>query len=176
MGYTQPEPLRGKHALDEFDCGEQSLSTWLHRYARHAEAARSAKVYVTTDGSSVVGYYALAAGEITPAKGTARLLKGQPPGQSVPVVILARLAVDADHQGRGLGRSLLQNALLRCAHAAREVGVRALVVHAHDEATGFYEAFGFEPSPTDPTHLILLMKDVEKLLAEKGAKVSAGQG
>ena len=167
MGYPQPEPLRGKHDLGQFDCGEQSLNTWIHRYARHAEAAQSAKVYVTTDGSNVVGYYALAVGQVEPAKATARLLKGQPAGQAVPVVTLARLAVDSDHQGRGLGRSLLQNALLRCAHAAQAVGIRALVVHAHPEAVGFYETFGFEPSPTDPMHLVLLMKDLEKLIAEE---------
>jgi predicted N-acetyltransferase YhbS len=165
MTYTQPEPLRDKHALGAFDCGEQSLNTWLHRYARHAEAVQSARVYVTTDGSVVVGYYALAVGQVEPAKATTRLLKGQPAGQSVPVVILARLAVDAEHQGRGLGRSLLQDALLRCVGAAPAVGIRALVVHAHGEAAGFYEGFGFESSPTDPMHLVLLMKDVEKLIA-----------
>jgi predicted N-acetyltransferase YhbS len=167
MAYTQPEPLRGKHDLGGFDCGERSLDTWIHRYARHAEATQSAKVYVTTDGSTVIGYYALSVGQVEPNKGTARLLKGQPTGHSVPVVILARLAVDSRHQGRGLGRSLLQNALLRCVHAAQAVGIRAIAVHAHAEATGFYEGFGFEPSPTDPTHLILLMKDVERLIAEE---------
>jgi len=167
VAYTQPEPLRGKHDLGAFDCGEESLNTWLHRYSRHAEATQSAKVYVTTDGSCVVGYYALAVGQIEPAKGTARLIKGQPSGQSVPVVILARLAVDLEHQGHGLGRSLLQDALLRCLHAARAVGIRALVVHTHAEAKGFYEAFGFEPSPTDPMHLVLLMKDLERLIEEE---------
>jgi predicted N-acetyltransferase YhbS len=83
-------------------------------------------------------------------------------------VILARLAVDNVHQGRGLGRSLLQDALLRCAAAAREVGVRACVVHALPEARAFYEAFGFEPSPTDSLHLTLLMKDLQRFLAEEG--------
>jgi len=168
MAYTEPEPLRGKHDLGEFDCGEPSLTTWIHRYARHAEAVRSAKVYVTTDGSTVVGYYALAVGQVEPARATGRLLKGQPSGQPVPVVILARLAVDRDHQGRGIGASLLQDALLRCVHAAQAVGIRALVVHAHAEARSFYEAFGFEPSPTDPLHLVLLMKDMERLIAEEG--------
>ena len=165
MAYTRPEPLRSKHDFGEFDCGEQSLTEWIHRYARHAEAVRSARVYVTTDGeSTVVGYYALTVGEVDPAKGTSRLLKGQPPGQSVPVATLARLAVDRVHQGRGLGRSLLQDALLRCANAAQQVGIRALVVHSHEEAAGFYEGFGFEPSPTDPLHLVLLMKDIERFL------------
>jgi predicted N-acetyltransferase YhbS len=133
-------------------------------------------VYVATDGSEVVGYYALAVGQVEPAKGTPRLLKGQPSGRSVPVIILARLAVDSNHQGRGLGRSLLQDALLRCAAAAEAVGIRALVVHAHAEAKDFYESFGFEPSPTDPMHLVLLMKDLEKLVADEegGSGKAAG--
>jgi GNAT superfamily N-acetyltransferase len=165
MAFTQPEPLRGKHEVGGFDCGEQSLTTWICRYARHAEATRSARVYVATAGdSNVVGYYALTVGQVDPARGTARLAKGQPPGQPVPVAILVRLAVDQTHQGRGLGRSLLQDALLRCASAAQQVGIRALVVHSFEEAAGFYEAFGFEPSQSDPFHRVLLMKDIERFL------------
>lgn len=167
MTYAEPEPLRGEHDLDDFDCGEESLNSWFHRYSRHAEATGSARVFVTTDGSRVVGYYALVVGQVEPGRATTRLLKGQPAGRSVPVVILARLAVDANHQGRGIGRSLLQDALLRCTAAAQAVGIRALVVHSHAEAKGFYEAFGFEPSPTDPMHLILLMKDIERFLDEQ---------
>jgi GNAT superfamily N-acetyltransferase len=166
VSYSRPEPLRGKHELGEFDCGERSLTTWICRFARHAEATRSARVYVTTTESlTVVGYYALTVGQVGATKGTWRLAKGQPPGHSVPVAILARLAVDQAHQGLGLGRSLLQDALLRCANAAQQVGIRALVVHSHEESVGFYKGFGFEPSPADPFHLILLMKDIERLLA-----------
>jgi predicted N-acetyltransferase YhbS len=167
MPYTRPEPLRGKHLLDGFDCGEESLTAWLLRYSRQAEATGSARVFVTTDRTRVVGYYALAAGQVDPANANPRLRKGQPMRRPIPVVILARLAVDTEHQGRGLGRSLLQDALLRCAGAAREVGVRAMLVHALPEARAFYEAFGFEPSPTDSLHLSLLMKDLERFLKEK---------
>lgn len=168
MAYTAPEPLRGKHELGDFGCGEESLDSWLHRHSRHAEAAGSARVFVTTDGTRVVGYYALVVGQVEPREGTERLLKGQPTGRSVPVVILARLAVDEGHQGRGIGRSLLQDALLRCTNAAQSVGIRALIVHSYAEAQGFYERFGFEPSPSDPLHLILLMKDIERFLDEMG--------
>jgi predicted N-acetyltransferase YhbS len=97
---------------------------------------------------------------------TERLLKGQPSNRPVPVVILARLAVHSDHQGKGLGRSLLQDALLRAATAAESVGIRALVAHAEEGASGFYDRFGFESSPTDPLHRILLMKDLRQLLSE----------
>jgi GNAT superfamily N-acetyltransferase len=168
MAYSRPEPLRGKHDFDGFNCGEESLDSWLHRYARHAEAAGSARVFVTTDGTHVVGYYALAVGQVGARDGTARLVKGQPQGKPVPVVILGRLAVDERHQGKGIGRSLLQDALLRSAGAAQAVGIRALLVHAHEEAREFYLRFGFEPSPTDPLHLILLMKDVSRFLGETG--------
>ena len=165
MGYSRPEPLRGKHQLDDFESGEESLDLWLHRYARHAEAAGSARAFVTTvDGNRVVGYYALTVGQVEPENASARLLKGQPGGRPVPVVILARLAVDQEHQSHGVGRSLLQDALLRGATAVESVGVRALVVHAHEEARDFYLRFGFEVSPTDPLHLILLVKDLKRFL------------
>ena len=163
-----PEPLRGKHELGDFGCGEKSLDDWLHRHSRHAEAAGSARVFVTTDRERAVGYYALVVGQVEPRTGTARLLKGQPAGRAVPVVILARLAVDRRHQGSGIGRSMLQDALLRCTAAAKSVGIRALVVHSYAEARQFYERFGFEPSPSDPLHLILLMKDIERFLDEVG--------
>lgn len=166
MTYTQPEPLRGKHALDGFCCEEEELDNWLHRHSRHAEAAGSARTFVTTDGKRVIGYYALAIGQVEPDDATERLLKGQPAKRPVPVLVLARLAVDSDHEKRGVGRSLLQNALLRCAAVAESVGVRAVVAHAIEEAGAFYDHFGFESSPTDPLHRILLMKDLRQLLDE----------
>jgi predicted N-acetyltransferase YhbS len=168
MAYSGPEPLRGKHNLDRFCSGEESLDGWLRRQARNAEATGSARVFVTTeDGTHVVGYYALAAGSVEPADATVRLMKGQPAERSVPVVILARLAVDGHHQGIGLGESLLQNALLRTVEAAEAIGVRAVIVHALNRTVAaWYQRYGFEASPTDPLHQILLVKDLRKLLAE----------
>lgn len=162
MAYSAPEPLRDKHRLEKFSCGEDSLDLWLGRYARHADGARSAKVFVTTAGEGrVAGYYALSVGEVRAADGTERLKKGRPAGRPVPVAILGRLAVDRRDQGRGVGRSLLLDAVARVASVAEQVGIRALVVHAvSDEARAFYARFGFEPSPSDPLHLILLIKDV----------------
>jgi hypothetical protein len=96
--YTPPEPLRGKHDLGDFCCEEDALDNWLHRHSRHAEAAESARTFVTTDGRRVVGFYALAIGQVEPDDATERLLKGQPAKRPIPVLILARLAVDHDHQ------------------------------------------------------------------------------
>jgi GNAT superfamily N-acetyltransferase len=159
---SRPEPLARRHLLDEFECGEYGLDDWLKRYARAAQAAGSARVFVTTsDGTSVIGYYALAACQVEPDEATARLLKGELKRRPVPAVLLARLAVDRRHQGGGGGRSLLQDAVLRCLQAADSIGVRAMLVHAkHERARAWYEPYGFEPSPTDPLHLMLLIKDL----------------
>lgn len=168
MAYTRPEPLRGKRDLEGFKSGEGSLDEWLARFARHAEATGSTRVFVTTsDGEHVVGYYALTVAQVYPEDATQRLLKGQPTERPVPVILLARLAVNQSHQGHGVGRSLLLDACLRANNVSEEVGVRALVAHAiGDAARAWYQAFGFEPSPTDRLHLILLMKDLRRLLAE----------
>ncbi|HET9677890.1 MAG TPA: GNAT family N-acetyltransferase [Solirubrobacterales bacterium] len=167
MTYTRPEPLRGKHDLGDFSCGDEALDGWLHRRARHAEAARSARTFVTTSDGQVAGYYTLTVGEMKAEQATERLLKGQPKGRPVPILVLARLAVDRNHQGRGVGWSLLQDALLRCSVVAESVGVRAVVAHAKEGASSFYDKFNFECSPSDPLHRILLMKDLESLIGEK---------
>jgi predicted N-acetyltransferase YhbS len=125
----------------------------------------------TADGEKVVGFYALAAASISPRAATERLMRGQPEHRPVPAILIGRLAVDLGHQGNQVGRSLLQDALLRSAAAADSIGARAVIVHAiSDGAVQFYERFGFECSPTDPRHLILLMKDLRKLLAGNRAR------
>ena len=171
MAYRRPEPLGKHHRLDDFDCGEPALDDWLKRHALSAQASGSARVFVTTvdDRETVVGYYALAAAQIAPEEATARALKGQPRARPVPAILLARLAVDREHQGAGLGRSLLQDVLLRCVEAADAIGARVLLVHAkHDAAKAWYGQFGFEESPTDPLHLMMLMKDVRAFLQRLG--------
>ena len=107
------------------------------------------------------GYYSLAAGSVAPEKASERVRKGQP-GYPIPVILLARLAVDRRLQGKGVGAALLKDALFRASGAADTIGARALLVHAKDDkARRFYEHFGFEPSPTDPLHLFLVMKDLK---------------
>ena len=162
MGYTSPEPLARRHLVDDFDCSEPALDDWLKRHARQAQAAGSARTFVATaEGTTVVGYYALAAAQVEPTEATARLLKGEPQSRAVPAVLLARLAVDRRHQGAGVGCSLLQDAILRALQAADSIGIRALLIHAkHEKARAWYQQYGFEPSPTDPLHLMLLMKDL----------------
>jgi len=167
VAYCRPEPLHKGHSLDEFDCGEAALDRWLKRHALQAQASDTARVFVTTlgDTTTVVGYYALAAAEVAPADATARAIKGTPRGRAIPAIVLARLAVDRSHQGAGLGRSLVQDALLRCSQAADSIGARVLLVHAkRDRARAWYRQYGFAESPTDQLHLQLLMKDIRRFL------------
>lgn len=87
----------------------------------------------------------------------------------MPAILLARLAVDHEHQGAGLGRSLLQDVFLRCIEAADSIGARILLVHAkHEAARAWYMQYGFEASPTDPLHLVMLMKDARAFLQRRG--------
>jgi len=168
VGYLVPELLAKHHFLDSFDCGERALDDWLKRFARPAQASGSARVFVTAeDGETVAGFYALAAAQIEPANATARAIKGEPANRPVPAVLLARLAVDRAHQRRGVGRSLLQDAVLRCLQAADAIGVRAILAHAkHPTARAWYEQYGFEPSPTDPLHLMMLIKDLRAFVEQ----------
>lgn len=157
---NSPVPLDASHDRAAFDCGVGPLNDYLHKYAVQNQQNRSARTYVATRGSRVVGYYTLAAGSVSRADTPDRVAKGLA-NHPVPVILLARLAVDRSEQGQGLGKGLLKDALRRVIQAADLIGCRALLVHAKDEsAKAFYEKFGFVPSPTHPLHLFLLVKDI----------------
>lgn len=171
MAYRPPAPLAKQHRLDKFDCCEPALGEWLKRHARGAHASGSARVFVATleDDATVVGYYTLAAAQVAPEEATERARKGQPQARPIPAILLARLAVYRAHQRAGLGRSLLQDVLLRCLDAAEAIGARVLLVHAkHAAAKAWYLQYGFEESPTDPLHLMMLLKDVRAFLQRQG--------
>lgn len=150
--------------IDSFDCGKDDLNRFLKRFALANQAANAAQTYVTCRATRVIGYYSLAVGSVLHEDSPARAAKGLA-HHPIPVMVLARLAVDRSAQRSGIGRALLKDALLRTAQAADIAGIRAFVVHAKDEdARRWYEQFDFEPSPTDPLHLFLLMKDLMKLV------------
>jgi GNAT superfamily N-acetyltransferase len=121
------------------------------------------------DGRTVVGYYALADAQVEPEDARERALKGEPQARPVSAVLLARLAVHRERQRVGLGRSLLQDVMLRSLDAAEAIGARVLLVHAkHEAAKVWYLQYGFEESPTDPLHLLMLLKDVRAFLRRRG--------
>jgi GNAT superfamily N-acetyltransferase len=155
-----PEKLSSHHELDRFSCGIESLDHWLRRFARINQQSDLTTTYVVHRNHRVVGYYSLTAGGINREDAAARIAKGAP-NQPIGVILLARLAVDESAKGVGLGRALLKDALLRSASAAEVIAVRAVLVHAlNEEARRFYLRFDFDPSPSHPLHLMLLMKDV----------------
>ncbi len=168
--YASVESLAADHEVAEFDCGSEAQTVWLRDYALQAHRSDTAKVYVVClhQARTVVGYYALAAGSIQREDVPPRITKGM--GRyPVPVLVLTRLGVDLSNQGRGLGSALLRDAFLQAASVSQKVGVRALLIHAETpEAVAFYRRIdsSFEESPTDPLHLILLMKDLRAAIRE----------
>jgi GNAT superfamily N-acetyltransferase len=155
------EKLATDHDVSHFDCGKDALNRFLQRFALANQKANAAQTYVLSRSGLVVGYHSLAVGAVEHDSAPRRVGQGLA-RHAVPVMLLARLAVDRSAQGRGLGKALLKDAILRTAQAADIAGIRALLVHAKDEeARAWYERFDFEPSPTDPFHLFLLMKDIK---------------
>jgi GNAT superfamily N-acetyltransferase len=164
--YGTIEKLRREHELDGFDCGKEDLNRFLKRQAWNSQQAHSAQTYVLAKELAVVGYYSLAAGSVTHAEATDRAKKGLA-RHPIPVILLARLAIDVSLQGKKIGPALLKDALLRAASAADTIGARAVLVHAKDDdAKGFYEHFNFEPSPSDPYQLMLIMKDLLRIVGK----------
>lgn len=156
--------LTARHDVTGFDCGVESLNTWLKRFALANQLNDSAQTFVAHKDNAIVGYYSLTAGSVQPERATARTARGLA-RHPIGVILLARLAVHQDEKGTGLGKALLKDALLRAAAAADTIGARAVLVHAIDHAArAFYEHFGFERSPVDDFELMLLMKDLRRLL------------
>lgn len=160
------EKLARKHRLDAFDCGQPDLNAWLTKYALQNQSASSAQTYIGLVNETVVGYYSLAVGQVEYSGASERMRKGLA-RHPVPIMLLARLAVHKDWQGEGVGRALLRDAVLRTIQASEIAGIRALVVHAKDDAAKrYYEQFDFVSSPTDPLHLFVLLKDLRRMIPE----------
>jgi GNAT superfamily N-acetyltransferase len=158
------EKLRPDHNAEGFDCGREQLNRYLLRYAQQNQLAGAAQTYVGLVSDVIVGYHSLAVGHVIYEHAPQRLSKGLA-RHAIPIMLLARMAVDRRWQGQGVGKALLRDALERTLHAADIAGIRAFAVHAKDEeARRFYQHFDFIPSPADPMHLFVLLKDVRRLL------------
>jgi predicted N-acetyltransferase YhbS len=167
---TAPQPLSEKHVVEGFDCGNGLLDDWLKKYALANSRANAAKTFVVCVSRKVVGYYSLAMGSVDYEEATPRIKKGLA-RHPIPVVVLGRLAVDLRHQDKRLGISLLKDALLRALTVSEHIGARAVFVNAKDEnAKNFYEKHGFSSLPGDTLKLIILIKDIKKIIESASIK------
>ena len=171
--YQPPELLAARHQLAGFRCRSEEQTTWLVEVARQAHGTGTTRVFVVTevDQLQVVAYYAWCMASVAIADLPERLRRGA--GRyPQPIALLARLGVDQRHEGQGLGAALLLDVItrvasLREASLSEAIGCRGLLVHAESEqARSFYEHLipEFERSPTDPLHLLLLLKDIRRTL------------
>lgn len=162
-GYSLPRPIGEDDDTSDFDSREPSLDEYLRRRALANHVQGASRCFVTCRDGRVVGYYALTSASVQHRDVPGKVRRNMP--DPVPVILLSRLAVHHEEQGAGLGKNLLRDAILRAVAASEIIGVRALLVHAlHDDARAFYARFDFEPSPTDPMHLLLLMKDARSIV------------
>lgn len=154
---ARPEPFEpAEHDVHAFSCGVRSLDDWLQRSAGQAQRRDAARTFVATIEGAVVAYYSLVAGEVTHAQASPQSSRGLSRHFPIPVAILARLAVDSRHQGLGLGTALVDDALDRVLRAGQEIGIRAVLVHATDDATGeFYARWGFIAARDTPRALMV---------------------
>lgn len=154
--------LTETHDLSDFDCGRKELNDWLVKKALKSQQRNKAKVYIVTDPNTakVIGYYAVAMGSVQREAAIAALRRNSP--NPIPMIVLARLAVNDSHHGKGIGVGLLKDCVKRSVHAMNVVGGPGILVHAIDDsAKKFYTRFGFKDSTFDPMVLMARVKDIE---------------
>ncbi len=151
------ERLEGRHERQRFDCGKPPLNDFIRSLVGQYERRNLGRTYVAVAPGEerVRGYYTLAGGAIAasglPAQDAKKL-----PRHPVPIVLLARLAVDQGDQGQGLGAWLLKDALTRSLAISESLGIHAVVVDAMDEdAKTFYRKYGFLELTDHPMRLCL---------------------
>lgn len=156
-------PLTGSHDRQPFDCAQPSLNDWLRQVARQHQDKGLSKTYVAVNEQApqqICAYYALTLAELD-SQHLPDVWRKKLPRRS-PGVRLARLAVDAASQGKGLGTLLLVDALMRTQRIQKEAGGIGLFVDAIDvKAADFYQQFGFQSAPDQP---LLLYLPVQGLL------------
>lgn len=163
-----PQAIRPEHELTDFSSGEAVLDDWLREHALQNEVQGASRTYVVCEHKAlrVAAFYSLATGAVIRSAAPGGIRRNMP--EPVPVMVLGRLAVDKDWQGKGIGKGLLRDAVLRTLQAAEIAGIRALLVHALSvEAKKFYERCGFQASPIDPLTLMLRLSDATRLLLGK---------
>ena len=169
---VQLHPLNKNYQVELFDCEAAALNTYLKRYALQNQFSQGSRTYVATRDLEVIGYFTLTYGSISPQAVPLPLKKGMG-NYPIPVLFLARLAVDKKEKGTGLGKALLKHALLKAVQASEIAGLSAVIVHVkNDSAKSFYQHYGFLPSSFDSFHLYLLLKDVKNNLKNVSVEIN----
>lgn len=160
MVYSPPAKIQPDHKTCKFDCGENSLNTWLKKRALKNEQIGATRTYVVLQNQQVVGYYSIATGSVSHDLAISKAKRNMP--NPIPAMILARLAIDINHQKQGLGSALLKDAVLRILQASEIAGIKVILVHAlNDRAKTFYQRSGFRQSPINPLILMVTLKDIQ---------------
>jgi GNAT superfamily N-acetyltransferase len=145
------ERLSAHHDFSSFTCGVQSLDDWVREHALENQRRDLSRTFVLIDeAGGIRGYYSLTMGGVRRDDLQRRLGRGLP-DVDIGMVLVARLAIAADHHGQGLGRDLIIDAIDRAASAGAQVAARFLGVDPIDDAAAkFYAKFGFRDVPGDP--------------------------
>lgn len=154
-----PVPLTAEHDLSAFDCGKPALNDWLRHRALKNES-RFSRTYVLCESNRVVAYFCISAGAVERAAAPGKVRRNAP--DTIPVSVIARLAVSRDHLGKGIGADILSDALRRIAVASQSIGIGAVLVHAKDDAAKrFYmKCAEFIEYPADSRTLFLPIETV----------------
>jgi len=158
VAYVGPQLLASGHIVTDFDCGQATLNDWLKRRALTNQQQGTTRTWVVTETGSheVVAFYASCTSSVLRGTAPKRISQGQP--EQLPALLLARMAVDQKHQGRGVAAALLKHFIVKAMEVSALVGVRLLLVHAKDEeAKSFYGHYGFVASPVDSLTMMMLL-------------------
>ena len=166
LALTPPAPLSADREVADFDSGELSLNEWLKKRALKNHGSGASRCFVVCgDNDTVIGYYSLSAGAISHEASPKGMRRNMP--DSLPVLLLGRLAIDKRYHNQGIGQALLRDAMLRSVSIAGNAGVFAILVHALSEQAGrFYLSRGFVASPMQPMTLMMTLETVRKIVME----------
>jgi len=163
VSISAPSLLTKDHVVTDFDCGVDELNVWLKKRALQNQSSNATRTYVASDGDRVIGFHSLAAASVERTLVVSRLQRNSP--ESIPVILLARLAVDISFQSSGIGGALLLDAVRRSLSASEIIGARALIFNAiSDRTREFYLRYGFQSSPVAPHLLMATIADLRQTL------------
>lgn len=157
---SRPHEITRDDKVAGFSCGKPALDEWLERRALRNHNSGDTRVYVVTDeAGEIAAYVAISAASVARHRATSKLRRNAP--DTIPMALIARLAVRSASMGQGIGPALLRDAIFRIVNASEQIGIRGILVHAMDaEAARFYERMGFRPSPIDDLTLMVSLREI----------------